>query len=71
MAVTLKVVEPAGVEPVVTTLNDDVRLVLDVAVSGFVPNRGLAPEGRAVVPKFAVQLGLATLKVPPNLFGGR
>jgi hypothetical protein len=48
----------------VATLNDDVRLVFDVAVSGFVPNSGLAPEGRAVVFREAVQLGLLVLNVP-------
>jgi hypothetical protein len=48
----------------VATLNDDVRLVFDVAVSGFVPNNGLAPKGRAVVFRVAVQLGLFVLNVP-------
>jgi len=51
---------------VVATLNDDVRLVFNVAVSGFVPNSGLAPEGRAVVFRVAVQLGLPELNVPPK-----
>ncbi len=49
------------------TLNDDVRLLFDVAVSGFVPNSGLAPKGRAVVLRVAVQLGLLVLKVPLKL----